>query len=106
MAAIIKLGGGVGCGNWCIRGVHGNIRCRPWYLLLFDTFLVNKVNFMADIRSKYVCRSAVALVETHSFGVPFFPFPFSGGIGKLISAGYDRKVLEYTEFLLTIQPRE
>ena len=25
---------------------------------------------MADLRRKYVCRSAVELVETHSFGVP------------------------------------
>ena len=33
-----------------------------------------KVNFMADLRRKYVFRSAVALVETHPFGVPF---PFS-----------------------------
>ena len=29
---------------------------------------------MADIRIKYVCRSAVALVETHYFGVPFRSF--------------------------------
>ena len=29
----------------------------------------------------------------------FVPFPFSGGIGKRRSAGYDRKVPEYTEFL-------
>ena len=55
---------------------------------------------MADLLRKYVRRSAVALVETHSFGFPFFvPFPFSGGIGKRSSAGYDRKVPEYTEFL-------
>ena len=40
-----------------------------------NKFLSKKVNFMADLRRKYVCRSAVALVETHSFGVPF---PFSG----------------------------
>ena len=35
----------------------------------------------------------------------FFPFLFSGGIGKCSSAGYDRKVPEYTEFLQNIQPR-
>ena len=34
----------------------------------------------------------------------FVPFPFSGGIGKRSSAGYDRKVPEYTEFLRKIQP--
>ena len=33
-----------------------------------------KVNFMEDLRRKYVCRSAVALVETHFFGVPFRSF--------------------------------
>ena len=33
---------------------------------------------MSDLRRKYVCRSDVVLVETHSVGVPF---PFSGGIG-------------------------
>ena len=60
-----------------------------------------KVNFMADLRRKYVCRSAVALVKTHSFGVTFL---FSGGIGKLSSAGYDKKVPEYTELLRKIQP--
>ena len=32
------------------------------------------VNFMADLRKKYVFRSAVALVETHSFGIPFRSF--------------------------------
>ena len=62
-------------------------------------FFSTKVNFIADLRRKCVCRSAVVLVETHSFGIPFFPFPFSGGIGKHSSAGYDRKVQEYTEFL-------
>ena len=36
-----------------------------------------KVNLMADLRRKYVCRSDVALVETHSFDLPF---PFYGGI--------------------------
>ena len=35
----------------------------------------------------------------------FVHFPFSGGIGKRSSAGYDRKVPEYTEFLRKIQPR-
>ena len=60
---------------------------------------------MADLRRKYICISDVALVETHSCGVPFFPFPFYGGIGKYSSAGYDRKGLEYTEFLRKIQPR-
>ena len=35
----------------------------------------------------------------------FIPFPFSGGIGENISAGYDRKVPEHTEFLRKIQPR-
>ena len=60
---------------------------------------------MADPRRKYVCRSDVALVETHSFGIPFCYFPFSGGIRKRSSAGYDRKVPEYTEFLRKIQPR-
>ena len=51
---------------------------------------------MADLRRKYVCRSAVALVDTTFL---FVPFPFSGGIGEISSAGYDRKVAGYTEFL-------
>ena len=29
---------------------------------------------MADLRRKYICTSAVALVETHSFGVTFRSF--------------------------------
>ena len=33
-----------------------------------------KVNFMADLRRKYVFRSAVALVETSSFGIYFHSF--------------------------------
>ena len=41
-------------------------------------FFSKKVNFMADLRRKYVCRSAVALIETHSFG---FIFLCSGGRG-------------------------
>ena len=36
-----------------------------------------KVIFMADLRRKYVCRSAVTLAETAFL---FVPFPFSGGI--------------------------
>ena len=44
-------------------------------------FFSKKVNFMADLPRKYVCRSDVGLVETHSFGVHFFLFAFSGGIG-------------------------
>ena len=32
------------------------------------------------------------------------PFPFYGGIGKHSSAGYDRKVPEYTEFLQKYNP--
>ena len=35
----------------------------------------------------------------------FAPFLFSSGIGKRISAEYDKKVPECTEFLLTIQTR-
>ena len=31
------------------------------------------------------------------FAFLFVTFPFSGGIGKRISPGYDRKVSEYTE---------
>ena len=58
---------------------------------------------MADLRRKYVCRSDVALVKTTfrwcSFSFLFVPFPFSGGIGKRSSAGYDKKVPEYMEFL-------
>ena len=38
-------------------------------------FFSKKVNFMADLCRKYVCRPAVALVETHSFGVTFRSFP-------------------------------
>ena len=37
-------------------------------------------------------------------GFLFVPFPFSGGLGKSISSGYDRKVPEYTEFFRKIQP--
>ena len=37
-------------------------------------FFSKKVNFMVDLCSKYVCISAVALVETHSFGDPFHSF--------------------------------
>ena len=33
---------------------------------------------MVDLRRKYVCKSAVVMVETRSFGVPFSCF---GGIG-------------------------
>ena len=47
---------------------------------------------MADLWRKYVCRSSLAMVETHSFGVFFIPFPFSGSIGQRISAGYNSKV--------------
>ena len=54
---------------------------------------------MADLRRIYVCRSYVALVETTFLWHYFFPFPFSGRIGKHSSSGYDRKVQEYTEFL-------
>ena len=39
-------------------------------------FFSEKVNFMADPHRKYVCRSDVALVDKHSFWVPFL---FSGG---------------------------
>ena len=35
----------------------------------------------------------------------FVTFPFSRCIGKRSSAGHDRKVPEYTESLLKIQPR-
>ena len=37
-------------------------------------FFCKKVNFKADLRSKYVCRSYVALVDTNSFGFPFCSF--------------------------------
>ena len=37
-------------------------------------FKSKKVNFMADLRKKYACRSAVALVETHSFDITFCYF--------------------------------
>ena len=40
----------------------------------WSLFFSKMVNFMADRRRKYVCRSAVALVETHSLGVPFRSF--------------------------------
>ena len=59
--------------------------CPTWltscYIMLLDAWLLffsKKVNFMVDLSRKYVCRSDVALVETHSFGVSF---PLSGGIG-------------------------
>ena len=70
------------------------LRPAPSYVQLL--FFSKKENFIADLRRKYVCRSSVALVETHSFCIPF---PFSGGIGKRSSSGCDRKVPEYTEFL-------
>ena len=41
-------------------------------------FFSKKVNFMADLRRKYVYRSTVVLVDTYSFGVLFM---CSGGIG-------------------------
>ena len=50
---------------------------------------------MADLRSKYVCNSAGAMVETHYFGVTFCYFSI---------LWYDRKVPEYREFLRKIQP--
>ena len=45
--------------------------------VLVDTWLLffsNKVNIMAYIRRKSVCRSAVNMVETHYFGVNFSSF--------------------------------
>ena len=42
--------------------------------VLVDAWLLffgKKVNFMADLRRKHVCRSAVSLAEAHSFEVPF-----------------------------------
>ena len=57
---------------------------------------------MADLHRKYVCRSYLTLVETYYFGIPLLS---SGGIDTSSSAGYDRKVPDYTEFLWTIQPR-
>ena len=46
-------------------------------VVLVDSWLLffsKKVNFMADLRRKCGCRSAVELVDTHSFGVPFSSF--------------------------------
>ena len=45
-------------------------------LVLVDTwfFLSKRVNFMEDLRWKYICRSDLVLVETHSFGVNFRSF--------------------------------
>ena len=37
-------------------------------------FFSKKVNFTADLRRTYVCGSAVALIETHPFGVPLHSF--------------------------------
>ena len=33
-----------------------------------------KVTFIADIPRKYLCRSDIALLDTHSFGVPICYF--------------------------------
>ena len=66
-------------------------------------FFIKKIIFMEDLCSKYVCQSAVALVETTSLGV-FSPFSFSSGIWKRNFNRYSSKVLEYTEFLQKIQP--
>ena len=44
------------------------------FAVLVDVWLFlfsKKVNFMTDLHRKYICRSAVALVETHSLGVNF-----------------------------------
>ena len=50
-------------------------------------------------------RRSSDLVGQGSFVVfPFVPFPFSGGIGKHSSSGYDRKLPEYTVLLQKIQP--
>ena len=45
-------------------------------IVLVDVFFLKskKVNFIPYLRRKYVCRSDVALVETHYFGVNFFSF--------------------------------
>ena len=56
-------------------GPHTNK--HPETFVLVDVWLLfysKKVNFIADLRRKCVCRSDVALVETHSFGVPFRSF--------------------------------
>ena len=48
----------------------------------------NKVDFMADLHRKYVCRSDVALVETNSFGVPFlFLFRFLAAKSNVVTLG-------------------
>ena len=65
-------------------------------------FYSEKETFMADLRSKYVYRSYIALLETTFFWIFFSVFWWRGGPS---SAGYDRKVPEYTEFLHKIQPR-
>ena len=55
------------------------------WLLLFS----KKVLFMADLQKKYICRSAVALVETHSFGVPFRSFSILWCIWSRSSSRYE-----------------
>ena len=69
------------------RGDEVNNDDTPWRTQrrLGEGGGVAKLNFMADLPRKYICRSAVPLVHTHNFGVPF---SFSGGIGKHSSAGY------------------
>ena len=44
-------------------------------------FFCKEINYMEYLRRKYVCRSAVPLIEAHSFEITFFPIPFSGGMG-------------------------
>ena len=60
-------------------------------------FFSKKINFMADLQRKYLCISAIALIETNSFGVLVHSFYVFCDIGKHSSAGYVRKVPKYIE---------
>ena len=73
---LIPLGGAV-----CIQKTSSVVRLVDAWLLFFS----NMEYFMAELRMKYVCRSAVALVDTNCFGVPFsFLFRFLVAQGNLV----------------------
>ena len=63
---------------------------------------------MAELRMKYVCRSAVALVDTNCFGVPFsFLFRFlvaQGNLVPLVTTGKCWNIHNSSRITPEIQP--